>query len=185
MKESNINRIRNILSGEFTAKSSISIGYEKETDNHKDGDIWEDSNGKKFIKKNGLVRSYSKLSSIRNTTKMPLICPVCGSPMTIWQDHHMWKKFRKCFSCVINEDTQRIINGEQEQYEKNKIKQNSKAWLNDLEIACLEAVESIDSKAFVTEMGDIEDWDAGHLDKNKLKESIKEHISELKEKLDI
>jgi len=185
MQDNNIRRIKNILDGNYTAPNSISAGYEKDIQEHNEGDVWEDSNGKKFIKKNGIIKSYSKLSAIRNLTKMPLVCPQCGQAMTIWQDEKMWKSQRKCFSCVVNEDNQRIIDGTQKQYAENKIKQNKKSWLDDIEVACLDAVDGIESKSFITELGDIEDWSGGKLDKNKLRENVKEQIKDLKQKLDI
>jgi len=184
MQKSNIARVRNILSGNFTERNFISTGYESKQKEREENEIWEDSSGKKFTKKNGIVRSVSKLSDFRKTSKTPLVCPHCGKPMILWQDEHMWKKARKCFSCVIEDDTKRIINGTFDQFQKDKIKQNTKSWLNDLEQACLEVVEGIDSESFITEMGDIEDWNEERLNKTKLKESVKEQLSELKQKLD-
>lgn len=183
MQKSNITRIKNILSGNYTDRNFISTGYEQQIKEREENEIWEDSSGKKFIKKNGISRSISKLSDFRKTTKTPLVCPHCGKPMTLWQDEHMWKKARKCFSCVVEDDTKKIIDGTFDQFQKNKIKQNTKAWLNDLEQACLEAVEGIDSESFITEMGDIEDWNEERLNKEKLKASVKEQLSELKQKL--
>lgn len=181
MEQSNVQRIKNIIDGNYTAKSVISTGYQKEEIQHVEGEFFEE-NGKTYMIKNGIKRSYSKLSKIRHETKTPLTCPKCNRAMTKWQDSKTWEKFRMCLDCLVEEDNQRIIDGTFDQYAKDKRNKNISAWLTDIEVACLEVVESIDANHFVTEMGDVEKWDKT-FDKDKLRESVVNQVAELKDKL--
>jgi hypothetical protein len=184
MDQRNIRRVKQILEGDYTSKSSISSGYEKEHIEHQEGEIWTE-NEKSYIMKNGIKRSYSKLSFIRHETRMPLTCPNCSNAMGMNRlDRIMWIKRHMCFDCVIKSDTLEIINGTFEKTSGEKIKQNQKSWFNDFSNYITEAVMNVDGKHFITEAGDIEDWES-KISKEKLMEETNKQLTELKEKLEI
>ena len=47
-KERDVQRVRNLVSKDYTAKTRSGIGYEKEVKRHKEGDIWEEV-GKQWL----------------------------------------------------------------------------------------------------------------------------------------
>ena len=56
IKESNVQRMRNLVSGNYSSKTKISSGYTKTTKDYKEGDIWEE-NGKQWTIKRGIKRT--------------------------------------------------------------------------------------------------------------------------------
>lgn len=173
LESKNARRIKNILDGNITSGVSVGVGYEKKEIIHDEGDIWEE-NGKEFILKNGIKRSYSKLSNIRKKFILPFTCPKCGKTMkeTI-QNKKIYDKFGYCFDCLIEQDTKNIIDGSFQQKEKKFIKENQVAYIGDLKQKIVDFIDKIDSKHFITEFGDVEDWTKGQ-DKEELKKQLDE-----------
>ena len=52
-KHSDVQRVRNIVNKNFTAKTKIQAGYQKALIKYIEGDVWEES-GKSWTIKNGL-----------------------------------------------------------------------------------------------------------------------------------
>ena len=52
-KKSDVERVRNLVNKDFTAKTKTQLGYRKSTEHHMEGDIWEE-NGKQWTIKNGI-----------------------------------------------------------------------------------------------------------------------------------
>lgn len=175
----NSDRIRNILEGNYTSKTKVQSGYKKEKILHTEGDVW-DENGKTWTIKNGIKQTISKLDYIRKYMMMPLLCPQCGCRMKKRLDKKFWSLKRKCFDCTIEEDTQRMIDGTFNQYEKEYISKNIKSWLHDIEAAIGDYV-NLKPTNYVTEDGQIEDWVGGH-DKEELSNILNKQIEDFKEK---
>lgn len=174
--KSNVQRMRNIITGKSGDKTQIQSGWEKIVEEHKEGDIWEEA-GKKWTIKNGIKQTVTKLDSLKNLVVIPLACPKCNKPMKL---HHLNKKMytihSKCFDCVLEEETKMKLEGTWEDYTKKQMNENKNASLVDFENA-LEAWMK-DRDTIVTEAGDIENWTG--VDKTKVYEEIKAYIEKAK-----
>lgn len=155
-KKSDVQRVRNLVNKDFTAKTKIQSGYTKSSKRYKEGDIWEDG-GKTWTIKNGLRQNITKLDSAKKALRVPLCCPKCGGPMK----HHLAKKMYKihgfCFDpCTVEYEGSLKKAGLYKQYEKRMMQGNMKAFAKDIEQWAIELVNTRDT--FVTENGEVEDW---------------------------
>lgn len=173
-QEKDVNRMRNLISGKATDKTSVQAGYEKEQLTYKEGDIWEER-GKKWTIKNGIKQSITKFDKIKELAILPLSCPTCNRAMKVTDlNKKMYSIHRKCFSCVVEMETAMKAKGEYEAYEKKIMNANKNGMLEDLE----RALDSwmYQSDTFVSEDGVVEDW-SGKQDKadiyNEYKGAIK------------
>jgi len=95
--------------------------------------------------------------------------------------HHLDKKFyvlqKQCLDCVAKFETQLRMDGKWEEYEQNIIKNNAKAYVNDIEQAFEEYLNT--NESFVTEAGDVENWN-GNINKEQLKNEFRTYIEALK-----
>ena len=57
----NLQKVQDMLDGKHESK--IQVGYSTAAERHEVGDIWTDSDGKKWEQKNGYIVSVSKLPS--------------------------------------------------------------------------------------------------------------------------
>ena len=131
-KESDVNRIRNLIKKDYTAKTKITSGYTGKVNEYKEGDIWEEG-GKTWTIKNGIRQNVSKLKQAKDTYKIPLTCPKCGGSMK----HHLSKKMYRihkfCFDCTIDYEANLRKLGKYEEYEKAMITGNILSFASDLE----------------------------------------------------
>ena len=86
-KESDIQRVRNIVNKDFTKKTKIQSGYQKNKSRYQEGEIWEEG-GKTWTIKNGIKQNITKLDKFKKVSRMPLRCPKCNGSMK----HHLAKK---------------------------------------------------------------------------------------------
>ena len=73
-KESDVQRVRNIVNKDFNSKTKNQTGYQKKYLTHSEGDIWEES-GKTWTIKNGLKQNITKLDNFKKSIRIPLACP--------------------------------------------------------------------------------------------------------------
>jgi hypothetical protein len=111
--------------------------------------------------------------------KIPLACPKCGGSMK----HHLAKKMYKihgfCFDCTLEYEATLRKAGLYKKYEANMINGNMDAFGKDLEAWVGEYVEY--NPTFVTEQGDIEDWNSNNTQQNiKVMNNLKEFLTVLK-----
>ena len=69
-KESDVQRIRNIVNKDFTSGTKIQSGYRKSSKKHKEGDIWEEG-GKQWTIIDGIKQNITKLDAAKKN--MPKI----------------------------------------------------------------------------------------------------------------
>ena len=164
-KESDVQRIRNLIRKDYTGRTKITSGYTGKVNEYKEGDIWEED-GRKWTIKNGVRQNISKLKQAKDFYKMPLTCPKCGGSMK----HHLHKKMYRihkfCFDCTIDYEANLRKLGKYKEYEKAMITGNILSFTSDLESFILDSLEQ--STTFVTEQGDVEDW-KNNSSKNKEK----------------
>ena len=172
--------MRNLIKGKSGESAETQVGYTSKKEDRKEGDVWEE-NGKKWIIKDGIKQTYTKLDEIKKEAILPLFCPNCGTLMKKRNDSKMYKLHKKCFDCVIEMEHKLKIEGKYEEYEKNMMANNAEDYINDFESYLLEALNTSNTQ-FVSEAGEVERWKGG-IDKEKLSKEIKQAASEFRESI--
>jgi ribosomal protein L37AE/L43A len=75
----------------------------------------------------------SELSKVMPSVRMPWFCPNCKKAMKKKLDDKFWRLMGHCFDCQVDFENKLRIKGEFEQYAKQKMLENQKAQLKDLE----------------------------------------------------
>ena len=167
-----VNRARNLVNKDFSAKTVDGIGYSKAQVAYKEGDIWEES-GRTWTIKNGIRQNITKLDSAKKALQVPLACPKCGGSMNYHLSHKMYKIHKMCFDCVIDYEAELRKAGLYESYEKNMMQGSLRAFARDVEQWVLDSLET--TNTFVTEQGDVEDWNSND---SKFKEQMTANLQE-------
>jgi len=172
-KESDVQRVRNLVNKDFTSGVKVQTGYRKSSKKHNEGDIWEDS-GKQWTIKNGIKQNITKLDEAKKALRIPLRCPKCNGPMEHWLAKKMYKIHGFCFDpCTVDYEDSLKKAGLYKQYEQRMIKGNAREVVKDIENWILDSVN--DKHTFVTEQGAIEDWGGMN---EKTKEKILKDLKE-------
>jgi hypothetical protein len=180
-KGKDVQRMRNIITKDYTAKTTTQIGYSKTQTDHKEGDIW-DENGKQWTIKNGIKQTVTRFDKLKESIHLPLTCPNCNKAMRGDRlNKKMWPIHKMCFDCVISMETQLKITGQYEEYARGLVTGGVKAHIKDLEDVMLELALSDNNESFVTEAGDVEKWAGKGVDKQKITTELQEYIQKLKE----
>ena len=183
-KRKDVQRARNLITGNSGASTGTQIGYKKESKDYKEGDIWTE--GKKtWTIKNGIKQTVSKLDTIKKEVFMPLSCPCCGKIMKKRLDKYNYKIHKKCHDCVIEFEHKLKIQGKYDNYIKKLKAKNSLDIVDEMESYLLDAINTSNS-GFVSEDGVIEKWTGGVNKKEwsqKIKEATKIRREHLKKEL--
>ena len=179
-KDRDVQRMRNIIKKDYTAKTTTQVGYNKVYVDRKEGDVWEED-GKKWTLKNGIKQTVTRFDSLKKAINLPIACPKCSKGMkTTTLNKKMWPIHKMCFDCVITMETELKRTGEFDEYVRNITNRGIKTYIKDLEDALLD-MASESNESFVTEAGDIEKWGGNGLDNKKLTEDLQEYIEKLKD----
>jgi len=177
--ERDLQRMRNIITGNTANATRIQTGYEKKTIERKEGDVWVDQ-GKTWTIKNGLKQTVTKHDKLRELVKIPLKCPECERAMKANKlNKKMWNIHKKCFDCVIEYETKLKATGGYEEYAKKIMNANKNTFADDYEAAVKE-YETAQPDTYVSEAGDIENWVGGKVNPEIIK-ALKENIKQLRE----
>lgn len=175
-KKSDVQRMRNLITGKSGDRTQILGGWESKKEDHKEGDVWEED-GKQWTIKSGIKQSITKLDKFKHLVHLPLTCPNCKEPM---KDHDLNKKMysihKMCLDCVVKMEDKIKLEGRWDDYAKNIMNLNKNASLEEFEEALDSWLQEKDT--FVSEAGDIESWQGG--DKTKIYQEIKQKLDELK-----
>jgi uncharacterized protein (DUF2267 family) len=158
-------RIRSLLRGETPV---ISVGYDKNTSvSRVDGDVWTDADGKTWKKENGLVTRIDNeellqmMVDIRRYLTMPKVCPACNREMKPTRlNKKFWKIEKRCFDCVIEEQTRMKIDGSWTKFEQTKLLENERDYYIDI-LAMIKDTMKNEIKQvhqYINEDGTIEKW---------------------------
>jgi hypothetical protein len=179
-KGRDVQRMRNIITKDYNAKTTTQVGYSKAYVDRKEGDIWEED-GKKWTLKNNIKQTVTRFDSLKKAINLPISCPNCSKGMkTTTLNKKMWPIHKMCFDCVITMETELKRTGGYEEYVRNITNRGVKTYIKDLEDALLD-MASESNESFVTEAGDIEKWGGNGLDNKKLTEDLQEYIEKLKD----
>ena len=171
-----VQRMRNLITGKSGDRTQVQAGWESKTEEHKEGDVWEED-GKKWTIKNGIKQSITKLDKLKHLAILPISCPCCKKPMKVNDlNKKMYAIHQMCFDCVIEMEAKLKVEGKFEDYQKNILNSNKNASLEDFERALDSWLEEKDT--FVSEQGDIESWSGG--EKHAVYSELKKRIDEWK-----
>ena len=176
-RREDVQRVRNIVNKDFTAKTKSQTGYNKPSGRYKEGDVWTES-GKEWTIKNGIKQNITKLDAAKKALRIPLACPKCGGSMK----HHIHKKMYKihgfCFDCTLEYEAELRKVGLYKKYEASMINGSIDAFAKDLTSWVNEY--TVQSNAYVTEQGVIEDWNSNTTVQNeKVMANLKDFIEVL------
>jgi ribosomal protein L44E len=180
-KERDVQRMRNIITKDYTAKTVTQVGYSKTQTDHKEGDMWEEA-GKKWTIKNGIKQTVTRFDKLKESINLPLACPKCGKAM---KNHNlnkkMWPLHKMCFDCVIVMETELKRIGKFEEYVHNLTTRGIKTYITELEQVMAEIAIEYSNEGFITEQGDVEKWAGKGLNTEKLTTDLQEYIQKLKD----
>lgn len=176
-RREDVQRVRNIVNKDFTAKTKSQTGYNKSSGRYKEGDVWTES-GKEWTIKNGIKQNITKLDAAKKALRIPLACPKCNGSMK----HHLHKKMYKihgfCFDCTLEYEAELRKVGLYKKYEASMINGSIDAFAKDLTSWVNEY--TVQSNAYVTEQGVIEDWNSNTTVQNeKVMANLKDFIEVL------
>jgi hypothetical protein len=178
-EERDIQRMRNIISGQTGNTTRIQAGYSNKKTQHAEGDVWEE-NGKTWTIKNGIKQTVTKHDSLKAMVEFPLTCPECGKPM---KNHTLNKKMynihKMCSDCVIEMETKLRLEGKYEEYEKKLLNSNKNESANTAE-QMFEDFLNNPYVSYVTEDGVVENWVGGNITPELIK-TVKDNIKRLRE----
>ena len=182
-KSKDVNRARNLITKDFSGKTIDGTGYEKAYIAYKEGDVWEES-GRTWTIRNGIKQNITKLDKAKKALQMPLKCPKCGGPMK----HHLAQKMYKlhgfCFDpCTVEYEAELRKAGLYQQYEKAMMQGGIKAFAKDIEQWVLETINQ--SSSYVTEQGDVEDWNSNSIEfKKKALENLEDFLTHIRKHIE-
>jgi len=182
-KERDIQRLRNIVSKNYSNKTVTQVGYVKENIERNEGDIWEENN-KTWTIKNGIKMTITKLDLVKQTLHMPLTCPECKRPMNKGRlDKYMYNIHKKCSDCVIKYETDLKRTGKYEEYQQEIIRKGVEYHIKEMEDLIFELSLGINKDSFITENGDVEEWKGKGVDQQEMIKDIQEYIKKLKDSI--
>ena len=172
-KLQNLKATKELLAGTHSTQTRKSFGYESKSDGKRAvGDIWIEKDPKtgveyKIEQKEGFRTKTplnSVLKQIRQILSVPEKCSCCNKKMRDEEQQlnfKMYFKRKKCFDCVIKEETAVRMQGKEawENYSRNIMLANAEAWLVDAdkEVAILR--ESLKVEFVQNAEGGLEEWD--------------------------
>jgi hypothetical protein len=185
MKNSEI--IQHYLDG---TRPYVKVGYTGDKDKYiirKVGETWTDSAGKQWIEKESGPQTVTRVMDIIRE-EINDKCTCCGMEIR-WgkkRDYKMFYKTKKCFDCLIEEETQLRIKGQFKLYETKKLLENEISYLNDIRQKLKESKEYLASDAsktltYVNSNGLVEEWD--NVSRQELTESIEKDFKNCLKKI--
>jgi len=173
-KESDVQRIRNLIKKDYTGRTKITSGYTGKVNEYKEGDIWEED-GRTWTIKNGLKQNITKLDSFKQIANLPLFCPSCNKLMKKHLDKKVYPAYQKCFNCVVDFEAELQRQGKLEEYYNNLHNQNIDKTIKEYKAFMEDQLNNVSNQGFVTEAGDVEKWVGGD-NKEELLKNLQEGL---------
>ena len=163
MKNTDI--IQNYLDG---TRPYVKVGYTGDKDKfiiRKVGETWTDTDGREWIEKESGPQTVTRVMDIVRA-EMNEKCTCCKREIR-WgtkHDRKMYFKTKKCFDCLIEEETQLRLKGQFKLYETKKLLENELSYLTDIKQKLKESKEYLASEGskkltYVNSNGFVEEWD--------------------------
>ena len=176
--KTDVQRARNLISGNTSARTTEGIGYTKKHEHHVEGDVWEE-NGRTWTIKNGLKQNITKMDKFKKMGKTPLFCPECNKLMKKHLDKKVFPAYQKCFDCVVDYEHQLKKEGKLEEYHIQLRNNHVQSAIDDYK-AFMKDIMNESNNNYVTEAGDIENWKGGK-SKKELEHELQEGLKFLEE----
>jgi hypothetical protein len=171
--KSNLDIIRDYVNGE---RPFVQVGYSDDLNNakRKEGEQWEDSQGRKWVLKNGSKRRVPK-KSVFVIEKRCKQCK-CDVRWGNYLDDRVWPKTQLCYDCFTKNETQMKLDGTWEYFDNARDLRNERSVLLEYKKKFDETLkwcEDHDGKPleFVNEDGSREEWQTG-ADITKIREDV-------------
>jgi hypothetical protein len=120
------------------------------------GDTYTAPDGKEYEYTGSGWVSDNRTTEFEGT---PFLCPECEKPMAHRNDTKMYRIYGMCFDCRIQKETKLRAKGEWELFEKRKVLENMRDWLEDqwAELENFEA-EGFAKEEQVLQSGEVMEW---------------------------
>lgn len=183
--KSNLSIVKDYLSGE---RPFVQVGYDANLENNKrkEGDEWEDSQGRKWVWKNGSKRRVPKRATIINEQR----CKCCNMDVRWgnYLDDRVWPKTGYCYDCFINFQTELKMMGMFEVYNELQDLKNERSILEDYKKKFEESKKFCEENkdkdvTFLEEDGSFEKWD-GNIDYNTILEDLNKDLDVVYKRLE-
>jgi len=176
--KSNLEIIKDYVEGN---RPFVQVGYDVNlTDSQRrEGDQWEDGQGKKWVMKDGRRRRVPKVARFINEQR----CKDCNMDVRWgnYLDDQVWPKTHFCYDCFINNETRMKLDGTWEYFDRARDLRNERSitsdykkkfdetlkWCNDHENKPLE---------FINEDGSIEKWEGVGSDIEKIRADVSKDL---------
>lgn len=185
--KSNLSIVKDYLDGN---RPFIQVGYDPNLENskRKEGEEWEDSQGNKWVWKNGSKRKISKLANI----KIDQRCSICNADIKFgnYLDDKVYPKTGRCYDCNIIFDSKLKTLGVFQDYEKYKIYHSMLSEMSDFKqqmeesITYLESNDSLPKLQYFNEDGSQEFWTDDTDMKIKVLKDLKKDLVNVDERID-
>ena len=176
-QKKDVERLRNLVKGKEGNKTTQGVGYTKQKEFYKEGDVWEED-GRQWTIKDGIKQNITKLDKAKKYGMLPIFCPSCTKPMNYRQDKNFYFLYKRCFKCQVGFETKIRQEGLWDEYEKNILNSDIDGFIKDYTNFVEEKLKE-SNFGFVTEGGDVEKW-VGKIDKNWVLQNTEKNISYLK-----
>ena len=176
-KEKDVERLRNIVKGKHGDRTTLGVGYTKQQNFYKEGDVWEEDD-RQWTIKDGIRQNVTKLDKAKKIHKMPMFCPSCNSLMHEHRDKNLYKIHGKCLNCVVDMEHELKKEGKWEDYQKHIFNSDLDALMEMYTSWMFEKINE-ENNSFLTERGDKEKW-IGKVNKEKAMKALEEGINYLK-----
>lgn len=160
--KSNIDIIKGYLDGE---RPFTQVGYTGDADKYiirKEGEEWTDASGKKWKQTaSGPVTVTPVLDMVREALQEK--CSCCGADLRWGRkiDRRMFYRTKKCFDCIVEEETQLRLKGKYKLYETKKLIENELSYLMDVKAKLRESRDYLKEHktiTYVNSTGLVEEW---------------------------
>ncbi len=172
-----VQRARNLVKGNTSARTTEGIGYTKKHEHHEEGEVWEES-GRKWTIKNGIKQNITKMDKFKKIGTLPLFCPTCNTLMKKELDKKVFPAYQKCFDCIIDYEAELQKQNRSEEYFKNLRNQHVNSLIEEYEFFMQDQLKQ-SNNSYVTEAGDVENWKGGK-SKKELEQELQEGLEFLK-----
>lgn len=162
-------------------EQKLTFGWTPQQVERKEGEVWEDVDGKKWTRKNGIIQSVTKLDGF----KTPWWCPKCNTPLN---GIHLkaYKKAGHCHECMLKEEMELKTSGKWHDIVVEKGRQNHMAAIKDRIQELQNYHDNLSQPEFIHADNEkilmIEKWD---VDINTVKKDLTEEITKLQKHLEM
>lgn len=184
MDKNKIQRMRNLVTGEYGSRTKKQAGYKKYNNKKSEGDVWEEG-GRTWTVKNGIKQNVRKLDLAKQYSRIPLSCPKCKGPMNKSQHKFMYIRYGHCLMCQSKLEFEMMANNTYDDWLIENVRKNFLSWKDDKRKAFENYLSDINSKHYITESGLVEDWsEMTEETKSYIKERFEEFIKKEEQKLE-